>query len=178
MQTRGRARTEWRLSVYRTTLTQCAAGGFTLARFVAIPPERLLLGAGEVAGGLPIWIDPSLSLLIEDGLGALAESLQTAPGTDAPLSPESPAVGPALDLASLDGRIEPRRLGAFLQKRGLRLEKALCEALIKCFQLVGRTPNGEEVALLGLFSIEQALVAAAQQAPGELDHASHNSVDE
>ncbi len=167
MQTRGRARTEWRLSVYRTTLEQCATGGFSLARFVAIPPERLLLGAAEAAGGLPIWIDPSLSLLIEDGLTELAESLQTVPGADAPLAPESPAVGPALDLASLDGRIEPRRLGAFLQKRGLRLERALCEALTKCFALVGRTPNGEEVALLGLYSIQQALVAAAQQAtPG------------
>jgi hypothetical protein len=167
MQTRGRARTEWRLSVYRTTLEQCAAGGFSLARFVAIPPERLLLGAAEAAGGLPIWIDPSLSLLIEDGLAELAGSLQTAPGADAPLPPESPAVGPALDLASLDGRIEPRRLGAFLQKRGLRLEKALCEALTKCFALVGRAPNGEEVALLGLYAIQQALVAAAQQAsPG------------
>jgi hypothetical protein len=167
MQTRGRARTEWRLSVYRTALEQCAAGGFALARFVAVPPERLLLGAAEAEAGLPVWIDPSLSLLIEDGLHELAEALQAAPGSDGPLALESPALAAALDLASLDGRAEPRRLGSWLLRRGLLLEQALCEALVKGFALVGRAPNGEEVALLGLFAIEQALAAAAlQSSPG------------
>ena len=169
MQTRGRARTEWRLSVYRTSLALCSEGGFTLARFVSIPEGRLSLAPGEPAAGaaIPIWLDPSLSLAMEDALGALATALQPGAAPPPPLAVDDPACLPALDLALLDGRLEPRRLGAWLAGRGLRLERALAEALAKGLALVGRTPNGEELSLLCLIAVQQALQKAAQQAsPG------------
>ena len=51
MQTRGRARTAWRLDIYRTSLEMCRAGGFTLARFVSVPLDRLRLSVGESLQG-------------------------------------------------------------------------------------------------------------------------------
>lgn|GEM_PF-5241742 len=161
MRTRARARTDWRLDVYRTSLEACAASGQSLAQFLVLPLERLRLSPGDAA--VRVWIDPLLQALLDDSFTELAATLAATPGVVAPHLDLSDPVGlPSVDLALLDGRIEPRRLAGWMARKGGSLQAALSATLARAFALVGRAPGGEEAALVALLAISKPLCASAQ----------------
>jgi len=166
MQTRGRARTAWRLDVYRTALGLCRAGGFSLARFLAVPADKLRLAVGESLQGaaIPVWVDPGLVHLADEALCDLAASLSRKDGAEAPAAVDDPAGIPGLDLSLLDGRLDPRRVASWMARRGLKLQELLTETMAKAFALVGRVPGGEETALVGLLAVGRELAEAAARA--------------
>lgn len=161
MRTRARARTDWRLDVFRATLEACRASGQSLARFVVLPAERLKLAPTDST--IPVWIDPRLQSMLDEAFTELAAAFAAAPGVVAPHIDLADPVGlPALDLALLDGRLEPRRLAGWMARKGFALQGALAATLARAFALVGRAPNGEEAALVTSFALEHALSSSAQ----------------
>ena len=161
MRTRARARTDWRLDVYRTSLEVCSASGESLARFLVPPAERLRLAPDD--SGVPVWIDPRLQAVLDEAFTELAATLAAAPGVVAPHLDLSDPVGlPSVDLALLDGRIEPRRLAGWMARKGFALQGALTATLAHAFALVGRAPGGEEAALVALLALSRSIFASAQ----------------
>ncbi|HUJ25354.1 MAG TPA: hypothetical protein VLW85_05000 [Myxococcales bacterium] len=160
-------RTQARFSQYQSAWEACRDGGFSLSRLVCLPPEGLALAGAEPPGSVRFYFDPALAELVAQALDDLARTLaDTAPARE--VAANDPARGPALELSLLDGRLDPRRIAAWMSRHGLKLLKALAEALARPFALVGHAQGGEEVALLCLFALMRLLQDSSVAAAGAL----------
>jgi hypothetical protein len=146
----------WRLSLYQRSFELCAAGGFSLARLLALVPDRLRLAEGDAGARIriPVGAAPSLQEKLRRSL----------PGGEAPELAAPPAGRGALvrwlRLAQAHPEVDPLALLAWLEAGADELLDTLTRCHRKALAEVGRGEGGLETAYLAHLALGAALSGA------------------
>ena len=120
----------------------CRNGHFSLARFLALVPDRLRLVTGHRGLGIriPVVVDPELEAAFAQIFGGLAP---------APVRPrDRKELRRALRMAQLDPELDPSWVTAWLRERGDRALDALHRVYRRGLAEIGRGEGGVEAAYL------------------------------
>lgn len=134
---------QWRLDLYRKVFDFCRQGEFSLARFLALVPDRLRLALGDSVARIRIPV------AIAEEVAQTWQQLAPKPRESARLAKRSTAdTRRLLRLAQLDSEIEPLALEGWLDEDAERFISALGRLYQRGLQEVGRGAGGEETAYL------------------------------
>lgn len=150
----------WRLDLYRQIFGFCQQGSFSLARFLALVPDRLRLAYGESVERIriPVAIGP-------DVMAAWVGTLPAgATPNEGPLFSSPAALRRLLRLAQMDPGIDVVRLGRWMNGSGEALINAIAQQYLKGFSEIGQGEGGEETAYLVHLQLLESFRRANAQA--------------
>ncbi len=132
----------WRVDLYTRCFEHCRTGRFSLARFLALIPDRLRLVTGQRGIGvrIPVTIEPALSDLWADSFGARSAAFVR--------TQDPKELRRTLRIAQLDPELDPLALLGWLRERGDPILASLGHLYRRALSEVGRGEGGEEAAYL------------------------------
>lgn len=154
----------WRLTLYQKVLAHCQQGRFTLARFVALVPDRLRLSVGESIAKMRIPVAFPDSFLKE--FNALMPPLGRLRLTGSPPWNDQ-QLRRVIRLAQIDSHLDPLTLGLWIVERGDHFIGALANLYVKALREVGQGEGGEETAYLVHLLLLRALRLILNEAQRE-----------
>jgi hypothetical protein len=129
-----------RIDLYEKCFEFCRTGRFSLARFLALVPDRLRLVARDRRLRIPVVVDGELTELWRNGFTGLS------PAASRPKDVQE--LRRVLRLAQLDPNLDPLLVLAWLRERGDRLVSSASRIYQRGLLEIGRGEGGEETAYL------------------------------
>ncbi|MCB9647387.1 MAG: hypothetical protein H6730_12430 [Deltaproteobacteria bacterium] len=147
----------WRLSLYTRSFELCTTGGFSLARLLALVPDRLRLAEGDTSVRIrvPVAADPRLQ-------PSLRETLPGGDGASAPPPASQDALRRWLRLAQVHPEVDPLVLQDWLTSSAQELLDLLARLHRQALAEVGRGEGGLETAYLAHLALMAELVRALE----------------